>query len=108
MRSRRLGFFEFLLICIAAMLVRATASSACDRKRVMVAVSAARALPVKMTVFVLNNLNLTIKATSLAIVRLGVQLSVHTVVVNMLNNFDNGFDIVHHRWQFCVTYRSTE
>ena len=84
------------MICIAAMLVRATASSASHRKCVVVAVSAARTLPVKMTVFVLNNLNLAVKTASLAVVRLGVQLSIHTVVVNVLNEFDDGFDVVSH------------
>jgi hypothetical protein len=38
----------------------------------MVAVSAARTLPVKMTVLVFDNLNFTVKPASLAIVGLGV------------------------------------
>ena len=45
----------------------ATSSSA-DRERVMVTVSASRTFPVKMTMFVLDNLNFTIKATGLAVV----------------------------------------
>jgi hypothetical protein len=68
MRLYRLGFFEFLLIYSVAILATFTTRAACDRKRVVVAVSAARTLPVKMTVFVLNDLNFAIKSASLAVV----------------------------------------
>ena len=61
-------FFDFLLIYSVAILAEFTTRAAYDRKCIMVTISATRTLPVKMTVFVLDNLNLAIIATSLAVV----------------------------------------
>jgi len=69
--------------------------AACDVHLGLVTVAAVGALPDELAV-ILHDLDLTVVATALAVVRLGVELGVHDVVVDVLHDADDGLEVVLH------------
>ena len=59
----------------------------------LVTVAALRAFPDELAV-VLDDLDFTIVSAAAAIIRLGVQLSVHDIVVDELQNAHNCFEVI--------------
>ena len=78
-----------------------TAGAAGDVQLILVAVAALGALPHQLAV-VLYDLDLAIVAAALAVIRLGVQLGVHDVVVDELQHAHHGFQIVLHVGHFHI------
>ena len=70
-----------------------------------ISVSTVRALPDKFAI-ILYNLNLTVKAASLTIIRFRVEFGVHYIVVYELNDLEDGFDIVGEVRHFNIGNRS--
>ena len=62
-----------------------TAGSSCHGKQVLVCISAVRTAPLKLSVTVFYNLNLSVIAAGTAIVGLGIQLRIHDVLVDKLH-----------------------
>ena len=71
------------------------AGSSCNIHLGLITVAALRTLPDQLAV-ILGDADLTVKAADLAVVRLGVKLGIHNVVVNKLHNLQHGRNIVLH------------
>ena len=70
-----------------------TAGTSCDMKETLIAVAALGAFPDELPI-VLNDLDLTVITAVAAIIRLGIQLSVHNVVVNKLKHAHDRFKVI--------------
>ena len=77
------------------------AGAAGNVQLVLVAVAALGALPHQLAV-ILHDLDLAVVAAALAVIRLGVQLGVHDVVVDELQHAHHGFQIVLHVGHFHI------
>ena len=69
---------------------------------VLVAVAALGALPHQLAV-ILHDLDLAVIAADLTVIRLGVQLRIHDVVIDELQHTYDGFQIVLHVGHFHIT-----
>src|SRR5574344_2117436 len=72
---------------------------------VLVSISALRTFPNQITI--INNLNFSVPTTNLAIIALGVQFSVHDVIINKFHNTKNSRNIVGQVCDFNITNSST-
>ena len=77
-----------------------------DVHRVLIAVPAVRALPDQLVVLVSDDHDLSVVSALLAVVALGVELRVHDVVINVLNDCQDRVDIVRHIRDFDIADRS--
>ena len=75
--------------------------TSCDVHLGLISIAALGAAPNQLAVVVLD-LNLTVKTTDLTVVGLGVQLSVHDVVVDVLHDLQNSIDILLHVGHFHI------
>ena len=71
-----------------------SAGSACYVHLVLIAVSAVGAFPDELAVFVVDNLDLTVVSAYLAVIALGVELSVHDVLIDVLHYGNDSIDVV--------------
>ena len=75
----------------------------------LVPVAALGAGPDQLAVWILLDFDFPVIAADLAVVRLGVQLGVHDVVVNELHDLQHGVDVALHVGDFhiaCLLYTS--
>ena len=72
------------------------AGSSCDIHLILVTVAAVRALPHQLSLRIGDNLYLTVVATFLTIVALGIQLCIHDILIYILHDREHGIQIVLH------------
>ena len=72
----------------------------------LVGVAALRAFPDELSVVVFYNLDFAGVAALLAAVRFCVELGVHDVFVDVLQNCHNSRNVVFHVWNFNIAYGS--
>ncbi len=73
-----------------------SAGTAGNGHLVLIAVSAVRALPDQLAGLILDNLDLSVVATALAVIALRVQLRIHDVIIDELHHRENRRDVVLH------------
>ena len=74
---------------------------------ILIVVAAVGAFPDQLAVLIGNDLNLAVKTTLLAVITLGIQLSVHDIVVNVAQQSQHRRDIVLHIRHFHVADSTT-
>ena len=72
----------------------------------LVAISAVWAFPNELSA-IFDNLNFAVIAADLAIIRLGIQLCVHDIFIDELNNADNRRNVLRHVWRLNVADGTT-
>ena len=77
-----------------------------DVHRILIAVPAVRALPDQFVVLVRDDHDLSVISALLAVVALGVELCVHDIVINVLNDCQDRIDIIRHIRNFDIADRS--
>ena len=81
------SFLNFLSSTLVPILCsNIAAGSSCNVHLILIAVAALGAFPNELAVVILLNKNLAIKTAFLAIVTLGIELSIHNVIVDKLHN----------------------
>ena len=83
------------------------AGSSRDIHRILIAVSAVRAFPYELAVLVGHDLDLSVITAFLAVIALGIQLSVHDVVIDELHHIEYRRNIILHIRNFHIAYRAT-
>ena len=102
------SFFNFLGSALVPVVeANVTTSSPGDIHLVLVSISALRTFPNQLAITIINNLNFSVPTTNLAIIALGVQFSVHDVIINKLHNAKNSRNIIGQVCDFNVTNSST-
>ena len=77
-------------------------STSCNVHLGLIAVVTMGALPNKLAVLIVGDFNLTVEATYLTVVALGVELRVHNVIVDELHYTENCLNVVLHIGNFNV------
>ena len=80
-----------------------SAGSSCNKKLILVTVAAVRAFPDQLAGIIGNDLDLTIVSTVFAVVTLGIQLSIHDVLIDKLHHRQNSWNVGLQIWYFHIT-----
>ena len=89
------SFFDLLSSALIPELCSdVSAGSACYVHLVLIAVSAVGAFPDELAVFVVDNLDLTVVSAYLAVIALGIELSIHDVLIDVLHYGNDSIDVV--------------
>ena len=101
------AIFNFLRTTLVPELrTNISAGTTCNIHLILIAVSTMWAFPHQLAI-ILNNLDLAIIATHLAVVRLRIELRIHDVIVDKLHNPENGLKIILHIGNLNVRNGST-
>ena len=89
------SFFDLLSSALIPELCSdVSAGSACYIHLVLIAVSAVGAFPDELSVFIVNDLDLTVVSAYLTVIALGIKLCVHDVLIDVLHYGNNRIDVV--------------
>lgn len=90
-----IAFFDFLRSALVPVVQTDVAAGAAgDVHFVLVGVAAVRTAPNQLAMLILDNLNLLVPATALAVIGLCVEFGVHDVVIDVLQHGHDGRNVV--------------